>query len=129
MFNVIIGILAILSVYGIEAIICFGVLKLLKHTIGKNDPNPKITYIASVRALHVVALVLVIYFIPLLALVICLAIDSLLVVPIIMLIFALLPVVINKIIIPVSDKKRMQLMEKYYGPDDVNDERLLEQNK
>lgn len=119
MSNVVIGILAILWVYCTEIIICFAVVKLLKKLLTKSDSNPKGTYVATVRALHVVALIGVIYFVPLVVLVICLAINSLLVGPIIFLILGSTIFVANKIIIPASESKHRQLAEKYYGKDSM----------
>lgn len=128
MSNVVIGILAILWVYCIEIIVCFATLKLLKKIVGKIDSNPKGTYIASVRTLHVVVLIGIIYFIPLVVLVICLALNSLLVVPIIFLILGSTIFVTNKIIIPVSKSKHRQLVEKYYGKDSMY-AKLLNENQ
>lgn len=118
MSNVVIGILAILWVYCTEIIICFAVIKLFKK-LSKSDSNPKGTYVATVRALHVVALIGVIYFVPLVVLVICLVINSLLVGPIIFLILGSTIFIANKIIIPASESKHRQLAEKYYGKDSM----------
>ena len=85
MINLILAILALFHVYCIEILVCFFTLKMLKKFNNKKFDS-KSTYIASVRTLHVVALIGIIYFIPLIALVICLAIGSLLVGPIILLI-------------------------------------------
>lgn len=75
--------------------------------------DSKTTYIASIQALHVAALIGVIYFVPLIALAICLSLNSILVGPIILLTFGSTIFVTKKIIIPASDRKRMQLYEKY----------------
>ena len=117
MFKVVIGILAILWVYCVEIIVCCVALKLFKKFSTQHHFNEKGTYISTVRALHVVALVGVIYFVPLVVLVICLAINSLLVGPIILLILGSTIFVTNKIIIPASESKHRQLAEKYYGKD------------
>ena len=77
---------------------------MIKKFTNKNFDS-KSTYIASARALHVVALIEFIYFIPLVALVICLAIDSLLIGPIILLIIGSTVFVTKKIIIPASENK------------------------
>lgn len=113
MSNFIIGILVVLHVYCIEIIICFVVFKLVKKISDKMKLDSKTTYIASVQALHVMALIGVIYFVPLIALVISLALNSILVGSIILLMFGTTIFVTKKIIIPASDRKRMQLNEKY----------------
>ncbi len=78
---------------------------------------------------HVLALVLVIYFIPLVTLVICLALDSILVGPIILMILGSTVFVINKIVIPVSESKHIQLIEKYYGKDSEYAKFLIEKQQ
>lgn len=128
MANVVIGILAILWVYCTEIVVCFATAKLFKKVLTKHNSNTVGTYISAVRALHVVALIGVIYFIPLVALVICLAINSLLVGPIILLILGSTIFVAKKIIIPASESKHRQLAEKYYGKDSVHT-KLLNQKQ
>jgi len=128
MSKVVIGILAILWVYCVEIIICCVVVKLLKKLSTQYDYNGNSTYISTVRALHVVALIGVIYFVPLVVLVICLAINSLLVGPIIFLILGSTIFVTNKIIIPASESKHRQLAEKYYGKDSMYT-KLLNENQ
>lgn len=128
MSNVVIGILAILWVYCTEIFVCVAAVKLFKKLLTKSDSNPKGSYIATVRTLHVVALIGVIYFVPLVVLVICLAINSLLVGPIIFLILGSTIFVTNKIIIPASESKHRQLAEKYYGKDSMYT-RLLNENQ
>ena len=129
MSKVIIGILAILHVYCIEAIVCFITLKVLNKLIGKIDSNSKDLYIPSVRAAHVLALVLVIYFIPLVALILCMAFESLLLGPIIMLILGSTGFVTKKIIIPASESKHIQLSKKYYGEDSAYIKYLIEKQQ
>lgn len=129
MSKVIIGILAILHVYCIEAIVCFITLKLLKKLTSKIDSNSKGSYISYVRAVHVVALVLVIYFIPLVALIVCMAFESLLLGPVIMLILGSTGFVTKKIIIPASENKHIQLAEKYYGEDSEYTKYLIEKQQ
>lgn len=129
MSKVIIGVLAILHVYCIEAIVCFITLKLLKKLTGKIDSNSKCSYISSVRTAHVLALVLVIYFIPLVALILCMAFESLLLGPVIMLILGSTRFVTKKIIIPVSESKHIQLAEKYYGEDSAYTKYLIEKQQ
>lgn len=103
--------------------------KIGKKTTGKRDSNPANTYISSVRALHVAALIGAIYFIPLVALVICLALDSILIGPIILMILGSTVFVTNKIIIPVSESKHIQLIEKYYGKDSEYAKFLIEKQQ
>jgi len=119
MSNIVLALLALFHVYCIEIIVCSFALKMLKKFTDKKDSNPRGTYIASVRTLHVVVLIGIIYFIPLVALVVCLAINSLLVGPIILLILGSSIFVTNKIIIPASEIKRVQLYKKYYGKDSI----------
>lgn len=76
-----------------------------------------------------VALIGVIYFVPLVALVICLAFNSLLIGPIILLILGSTVFVTNKIIIPVSESKHIQLVEKYYGKDSKYAKFLIEEQQ
>lgn len=113
MSNILIGILALVYVYCIEAIVCVIVVKLLKKCTKNLDTNSKGTDISTVRTLHVMALIGVVYFIPLVALVVCLVLNSILIGPIILLILGSAFFVTNKIIIPISK----QLIEKYYGKD------------
>ena len=117
MSNVVIGIIALFHVFCIEIVVCFIAVKLVKKVSSKQNSNMKTTYISTVRALHVVALIGAIYFIPLIVLVICLALNSILVGPVILFIIGSTIWVTNKIIIPISDVKHIQLIEKYYGKD------------
>ena len=118
MTNLTFALLALFHVYCIEIIVCFLNLRMLKKFTNKNLGSQS-TYIASVRALHVIALIGIIYFIPLVALVICLAIDSLLIGPIILLIIGSTVFVAEKIIIPASENKYSQLHKKYYDKDSI----------
>lgn len=127
--NILLAILALFNVYCIEIIVCVVTLKMLKKFTIKKDSDPLCTYIASVRALHVVLLFGVIYFIPLVALAVCLAINSWLVGPIILLILGSTIFVANKIIIPISENKRIQLYEKYYGKDSTELKALIEERE
>lgn len=129
MSKIIIGILAILHVYCIQAIVCFITLKLLKELTSKIDSNSKGSYISSVRAAHVLALVLVIYFIPLVALILCMAFESLLLGPAIMLILGSTGFVTKKIILPASESKHIQLAEKYYGEDSAYTKYLIKKQQ
>ena len=86
---------------------------MIKKFTNKNFDS-KSTYIASARALHVVALV------------ICLAIDSLLIGPIILLIIGSTVFVTEKIIIPASENKYSQLHKKYYDKDSIEYQELIE---
>ena len=128
MTNLTIALLALFHVYCIEIIVCFLTLKILKKFTNKNFDS-KSTYIVSVRALHVVALIGFIYFIPLVALVICLAIDSLLIGPIILLIIGSTVFVTEKIIIPASENKYSQLHKKYYDKDSIEYQELIEKKR
>lgn len=128
MSKVVIGILAILWVYCTEIIVCFVAVKLFEKLSTQHDSNTEGTYISTVRALHVVSLIGIIYFVPLVVLVICLAINSLLVGPVILLILGSTIFVTNKIIIPASERKYRQLAEKYYGKDSVHT-KLLNENQ
>lgn len=129
MSNILIGIIAILYVYLIEIVICFVAIRLVKKATIKAETDSRNTYISSIRALHAVALIGVIYFVPLVALVICLAINSLLVGPIILLIFVSTVIVTNKIIIPTSESKHIQLVKKYYGEDSAYTKFLSEKQQ
>lgn len=129
MSRVIIGILAILHVYCIEAIVCFITLKVHKKLISKIDSNSKGSYISSVRTAHVLTLVLAIYFVPLVALILCMAFESLLLGPVIMLILGATGFVTKKIIIPASESKHIQLAEKYYGKDSAYTKYLIEKQQ
>ena len=79
MSNTLIGIIAILFVYLIEIVVCFVAIRLVNKVTNKTKLDCRNTYISSIRTLHVVALIGVIYFVPLVALVICLAFNSLLI--------------------------------------------------
>lgn len=129
MSNIVLALLALLFVYCIEVMVCFFAFKMLKKFTNVNDINPNGTYIATVRTLHVVALIGVIYFIPLVALAVCLAINSLLIGPIILLILGSSIFVTKKIIIPASESKHVQLYEKYYGKDSYQYKTLIEKNE
>lgn len=129
MSNIVFALLALFHVYCIEIIVCFLALKMLKKFTNKKVSNPRGTYIATVRTLHVIVLIGFIYFIPLIALVVCLAINSLLVGPIILLILGSTIFVTNKIIIPASESKRIQLYEKYYGKDSIECKSLIEEQQ
>lgn len=71
----------------------------------------------------------IIYFVPLVALAICLAINSLLVGPIILLILGTSIFITTKVIIPVSESKHLQMYEKYYGKDLVECKALIEEQQ
>ncbi len=126
MSKIIIGIIALLHVFCIEILICIVAIKLVKRATSKMDSRS--TYISLVRTLHVMALIAAVYFIPLVALVICLALNSILVGPIILLILGSTVFVTKKIIIPISESKHLQLVEKYYGKADSSS-LLIENNK
>lgn len=128
MSNVVIGIIALFHVYCIEIVVCVLAVKLVNKVINKQNTDIT-TYISSVQTLHIVALIGLIYFNPLVALVICLALDSILVGPIILLLL-LLPIwVTNKIIIPISEAKHIQLIQKYYGEDSEYAKFLIEKQQ
>ncbi len=128
MSNVVIGIIVLFHVFCIEIVVCALAVKLVNKVINKQNTDIT-TYISSVRTLHVVALIGLIYFIPLVALVICLALDSILVGPIILLLL-LSPIwVTNKIIIPISEAKHIQLIQKYYGEDSEYAKFLIEKQQ
>lgn len=127
--NILLAILALFFVYCIECIVCFLGLKIFKKFTHRKSQDPLDGYISSVRALHVVILVGIIYFIPLVALAVCLAINSLLVGPIMLLIFGSTIFVTNKIIIPASKSKHIKLYEKYYGKDSNHYKTLIEEHK
>ena len=129
MSNILIGIIAILFVYLIEIVVCFVAIRLVNKVTNKTKLDCRNTYILSIRTLHVVALIGVIYFVPLVALVICLAFNFLLIGPIILLILGSTVFVTNKIIIPVSESKHIQLVEKYYGIDSKYAKFLIEEQK
>lgn len=129
MSNILIGIIAILFVYLIEIVVCFVAIRLVNKVTNKTKLDCRNTYILSIRTLHVVALIGVIYFVPLVALVICLAFNSLLIGPIILLILGSTVFVTNKIIIPVSESKHIQLVEKYYGKDSKYAKFLIEEQQ
>lgn len=129
MSNIVIGIIAILHVYCIEIVVCFAAVKLVKRATSKKVFNTTTTYISSVRTLHVVALIGVIYFIPLVALIICLVLNPILAGLIILLILGSTVFVTNKIIIPASESKHIQLIEKYYGKDSSYAKFLIEQQQ
>lgn len=128
MYKVVIGFLAILWVYCTEIIVCVATVKLFKKVLRKSQSDTKTTYISTVRTLHVVALIGVIYFVPLVVLIICLALNSILVGPIILLILGSTIFITNKIIIPASESKHKKLAEKYYGKDSRYT-KLLNENK
>lgn len=127
--NILIGIIAILFVYLIEIVACFVAIRLVKKVTNKTKLDFRNTYISSIRTLHVVALIGIIYFVPLVALVICLAFNSLLTGPIILLILGSTVFVTNKIIIPASESKHIQLVEKYYGKDSKYAKFLIEKQQ
>lgn len=129
MSNILIGIIAILFVYLIEIVVCFVAIRLVNKVTNKTKLDCRNTYISSILTLHVVALIGVIYFVPLVALVICLAFNSLLIGPIILLILGSTVFVTNKIIIPVSESKHIQLVEKYYGKDSKYAKFLIEEQQ
>ena len=129
MSNILIGIIAILFVYLIEIVVCFVAIRLVNKVTNKTKLDCRNTYISSIRTLHVVALIGVIYFVPLVALVICSAFNSLLIGPIILLILGSTVFVTNKIIIPVSESKHIQLVEKYYGKDSKYAKFLIEEQQ
>lgn len=128
MSNIIIALLVLLHVYCIEFIVCFFSLKVFKKLTKEDYINPLDSYISLIRSCHVVLLTGIIYFIPLVALVVCLAIKSFLVGPMILLILCSSFWVTNKIIIPLSEFKYKQLYKKYHGKD-LNDQTLDENNK
>ena len=115
MTNIVIGILAVLHVYCITIVVAFKTMQKVRKIISKKDNNIVSTYIATVRTMHILLLILLIYAVPLTALVICLALNSIMVGPIMLLIFGMTGFVTNKIIIPVSEAKHIQLVKKYYG--------------
>lgn len=129
MSNILIGIIAILFVYLIEIVVCFVAIRLVNKVTNKTKLDCRNTCISSIRTLHVVALIGVIYFVPLVALVICLAFNSLLIGPIILLILGSTVFVTNKIIIPVFESKHIQLVEKYYGKDSKYAKFLIEEQQ
>ena len=126
MSNIVIGLLAVLNVYFVTIVVSFKVMQKVRIIISKNDSNLASTYIATVRTLHILLLILLIYLFPLIALVICLALNSIMVGPIILLIFGTTGFVTNRIIIPISEDKHIELAEKYYGKDSAYTKYLIE---
>ena len=110
-----IGLALVLLVYIIEAIVCFVIIKLLNGIYNDFDPETKTMQVATKRTIHVLKMVGIIYFVPLVGLAIILVFYPRVTVFIVLLILLSTFFVTNKIIIPASKRKHIEIEEEMYG--------------
>lgn len=114
--NILLGIGLVANAYFYEFIAVVIAMKISKKMQkDMNDEGNKSWKVAGLRTIHVVKLIALIWFIPLVMLGICLVAYQELVSFAIMLCFGLVPISLQKIIIPLSERKYVKIQKQVYG--------------